>query len=375
MVEELKESVKKNQESMAKIRREKNELLMKVSKAAADIKERDDRILAIEAENQRLAKEHHKMLLKGNNVQQDQDESIPRQPGSKDAAESTSSTVIHVSESTLSFTSPPPPPPPPPPPFPPSNALSMPTQTEISKQPIIRKRNLVRRDPSNRSSRYLHPLALNLCFSDLKSLQKNSTSTSLLSTINNLTESHQSIEPPCLIEQDFVKRPAVPMKQFFWSKLSKDKINNTVWEEIFEPSLTESMSSDSSSDELEMDGTLELDTIELERLFKKNTNSNNNNSKNQQIQTRKQHLITLLEFNRANNIAIMLAKIKLPYSEIRDAIWNIDDTKLTIDNLIAIRQYIPTKEEIEIVKEYQGDVNMLGNAERYFRAVSLNSRT
>ncbi|KAG2223934.1 hypothetical protein INT45_009386 [Circinella minor] len=65
----------------------------------------------------------------------------------------------------------------------------------------------------------------------------------------------------------------------------------------------------------------------------------------------------------------MLARIKLTYPEIRDAIWNIDDNKLTVDNLMAIRQYIPTKEEIEIVKEFNGDVENLGNAERYFRSV------
>lgn len=164
------------------------------------------------------------------------------------------------------------------------------------------------------------------------------------------------------------------MKQFFWSKLSVDKIDNTVWKEIAKPLLAECSNSDSSSDESDIedppkDSSLELDTIELERLFRKCTNSSNGLNKSQNQLIRKQNLITLLEFNRANNIAIMLAKIKLPYSEIRDAIWNIDDNRLTIDNLVAIRQYIPTKEEIEIVKEYQGDVNMLGNAERYFRAV------
>jgi hypothetical protein len=66
----------------------------------------------------------------------------------------------------------------------------------------------------------------------------------------------------------------------------------------------------------------------------------------------------------------MLARIKLTYPEIRDAIWNIDDNRLTIDNLMAIRQYIPSKEEIEIIQEYEGDVDLLGNAERYFKAVS-----
>ncbi|KAG1439677.1 hypothetical protein G6F56_012213 [Rhizopus delemar] len=165
------------------------------------------------------------------------------------------------------------------------------------------------------------------------------------------------------------------MKQFFWSKISIDKINNTVWKEISKPLLNEfnhsdsSSSSSSSSDESELEDPeqLEIDTNELETLFRKCTNTNTNKGQNQLI--RKHNLITLLEFNRANNIAIMLAKIKLPYPEIRDSIWNIDDNKLSIDNLIAIRQYIPTKEEIEIVKEYQGDINMLGNAERYFRAI------
>ncbi|KAI8339252.1 hypothetical protein BC941DRAFT_350161, partial [Chlamydoabsidia padenii] len=68
-------------------------------------------------------------------------------------------------------------------------------------------------------------------------------------------------------------------------------------------------------------------------------------------------------------LGIMLARIKLTYPEIRDAIWNIDDNRLTIDNLMAIRQYIPTKEEIEIIQEYDGDVDLLGNAERYFKAI------
>ncbi|KAI8373312.1 hypothetical protein BD560DRAFT_291277, partial [Blakeslea trispora] len=68
-------------------------------------------------------------------------------------------------------------------------------------------------------------------------------------------------------------------------------------------------------------------------------------------------------------IAIMLAKIKLSYPEIRDAIWNIDDNSLTLENLMAIKQYIPTKEEIEAVKEFQGDLDMLGDAEKYFRSI------
>lgn len=42
----------------------------------------------------------------------------------------------------------------------------------------------------------------------------------------------------------------------------------------------------------------------------------------------------------------MLARLKLTYPDIRDAIWCIDDEKLNVDNLRAIKQYIPTKEEV-----------------------------
>ncbi|GAB5587938.1 hypothetical protein Unana1_02838 [Umbelopsis nana] len=70
----------------------------------------------------------------------------------------------------------------------------------------------------------------------------------------------------------------------------------------------------------------------------------------------------------------MLARLKLSYPDIRDAIWSIDDEKLNIDNLKAIKQYIPTKEDIEVVKNYEGDPVLLGDAERYFRSIMFIPR-
>lgn len=55
----------------------------------------------------------------------------------------------------------------------------------------------------------------------------------------------------------------------------------------------------------------------------------------------------MISYKLFHAIAIMLARIKLTYPEIRDAIWNIDDHRLSVDNLMAIRQYIPTKEEVK----------------------------
>lgn len=215
--------------------------------------------------------------------------------------------------STIKSSAPPPPPPPPPPP--------------ITPDPVMKH--------YFQNPKYLHPLAINLCFSDPRSLHENTTT-----HINDLYTPSQ---------------PRIAMKQFFWSKLPIEKISNTVWDEL---SISETSSVDSDEDELEV---LKIDTEELQKLFKKPTPIKSTE--------KKPNRITLLDFNRANNIAIMLAKIKLSFSEIHDAICNMDDQHLSVENLVAIRQHVPTGEEIEKVKNYQGCIQLLGDAEQYFIAV------
>ncbi|CAJ0645500.1 437_t:CDS:2, partial [Entrophospora sp. SA101] len=84
--------------------------------------------------------------------------------------------------------------------------------------------------------------------------------------------------------------------------------------------------------------------------------------------------ITLLDFSRANNIAIMLSKVKMSYSEIRDAILEIDDEKLSIENLKSIKKYVPTLQEQNLINQYTGDLLALGNAENYFKNIIMIPR-
>ncbi|CAO3598600.1 unnamed protein product [Absidia cylindrospora] len=239
---------------------------------------------------------------------------------------------------------------------------------------------------------------MNLCFSTLKSLHENtvtsptSPTSSLMPNNDTMIPGNPSLYSQMAMEESCLQQMSnITMKQFFWSKLPRERIQNTVWKEIV-PLDTKAMDLTCSTinscweygdhstyvedgDQHQDDTLVELDTVELERLFKKVQNGRQQHMSGHfeapldKPKVRKQPLMTLLEFNRANNIAIMLARIKLTYPEIRDAIWNIDDNRLTIDNLMAIRQYIPTKEEIEIIQEYDGDIDMLGNAERYFKAI------
>ncbi|KAG0314255.1 hypothetical protein BGZ99_008272 [Dissophora globulifera] len=145
-------------------------------------------------------------------------------------------------------------------------------------------------------------------------------------------------------------KPTRPMKQLFWNKLPTGTITQTVWRYICDP-----------SSDLE---TIELDYAEIDELFCKNQVV-----ANVAANAEKKKTVSLFSVNRANNIAIMLSRIKLSYPEIRIALMEIMDDKLSIENLKAIKQYVPTGDEIELIKEYDGDISTLGNAEKFYREI------
>ncbi|KAF9969444.1 hypothetical protein BGZ73_008202, partial [Actinomortierella ambigua] len=176
-------------------------------------------------------------------------------------------------------------------------------------------------------------------------------------------------------------KPSRPMKQLFWNKLPTTTISQTVWRDICDPS--------SGLD------VVELDYTEIEEIFCKNQPAPANK------QPEKKKTLSLFPTSRANNIGkmrlsngssecpfgkigltlnpppssasfpvgIMLSRIKLPYSDIRLAILEILDDKLNVENLKAIKQYVPTNDEIEIVREYDGDFDTLASADRFYREI------
>ncbi|CAG8716330.1 10768_t:CDS:2, partial [Funneliformis mosseae] len=144
-----------------------------------------------------------------------------------------------------------------------------------------------------------------------------------------------------------------PLKALFWSKIPPHKLKSTVWEEI----------------PLIVTREIPINHTEIELLFPKNAINNSLKSPTSPTGTKKNTVVTLLDFNRANNIGIMLARIKYSYIEIKGAILEIDDEKLSVENLRSLKNYVPSSEEKELIKDYDSDINNLGNAEKYFREV------
>ncbi|KAG0234469.1 hypothetical protein BGW41_001142 [Actinomortierella wolfii] len=146
-----------------------------------------------------------------------------------------------------------------------------------------------------------------------------------------------------------VAKPSRPMKQLFWNKLPTSTISQTVWRDICDPN--------SGLD------IIDLNYAEIEEIFCKNQPAPANK------QPEKKKMLSLLPNNRANNIGIMLSRIKLPYADIRIAILEIQDDKLNVENLKAIKQYVPSNDEIELVREYEGDFDTLASADRFYREI------
>ncbi|CAF1788923.1 formin-like protein 20 [Brassica napus] len=76
--------------------------------------------------------------------------------------------------------------------------------------------------------------------------------------------------------------------------------------------------------------------------------------------------IQLIDLRRANNTEIMLAKVKMPLPDMMAAVLAMDDTVLDIDQIENLVKFCPTNEEMELLKNYTGDKEMLGKCEQYF---------
>ncbi|KAJ4908690.1 Formin-like protein [Raphanus sativus] len=76
--------------------------------------------------------------------------------------------------------------------------------------------------------------------------------------------------------------------------------------------------------------------------------------------------VQLIDLRRANNTEIMLTKVKMPLPDMMAAVLAMDDTVLDSDQIENLIKFCPTKEEMELLKNYTGDKATLGKCEQYF---------
>ncbi|TYZ57458.1 hypothetical protein PybrP1_010846 [[Pythium] brassicae (nom. inval.)] len=162
-------------------------------------------------------------------------------------------------------------------------------------------------------------------------------------------------------------KPKQRRKKLHWQAISDDRLSGlnqqTIWE-------------DKGDDEVDFD----MDMDELESLFFSNKDANSTSSGGKKKAgssgkaLKRKQSVSLVDGKRAMNAAISLARVRLSYSAIADAVQAFDARGLSLQQLTGINEFLPTPEEVAVVAAYTGDVAMLGEAEKFFLEISKVKR-
>ncbi|CAE6090280.1 unnamed protein product [Arabidopsis arenosa] len=99
------------------------------------------------------------------------------------------------------------------------------------------------------------------------------------------------------------------------------------------------------------------------RLFKK---AHEENVKQADLENKKAAKMKQIDLRRANDTEIMLTKVKMPLPDMMAAVLAMDESVLDVDQIENLIRFCPTKEEMELLKNYTGDKATLGKCEQYF---------
>jgi hypothetical protein len=79
--------------------------------------------------------------------------------------------------------------------------------------------------------------------------------------------------------------------------------------------------------------------------------------------------VNLIDAKRGQNAGIALARIKISLPEVRERILLMNDEGFSTDQLRSLLEYLPSPDESSLIQSFLGDVNMLGQAEKYMKVM------
>ncbi|KAJ4875239.1 actin binding [Raphanus sativus] len=144
---------------------------------------------------------------------------------------------------------------------------------------------------------------------------------------------------------------AKKLKPYHWLKLTR-AVNGSLWAET-------QMSSEASK-------APEIDMTELESLFSASAPDQAGTSRLNTSRGPKPEKVQLIEHRRAYNCEIMLSKVKVPLQDLMYSVLNLEESALDVDQVENLIKFCPTREEMELIKGYTGDVEKLGKCELFF---------
>lgn len=212
-----------------------------------------------------------------------------------------------------------------------------------------------------------------------------------------IPEDLSSLQPPPAPKKPAVVAPPKPkLRNLYWEPVKKDAVVGTIWESFVQDKPEEQPAAETKQagpvsvkdlfaaraavgagkpklhdgpiakkDDVVVKYVEKLADIFVNKPAKAKEAPDGKKAAKQRAPTR----VALIDVKRANNIGIMLARFRLPYAKIRDAVLMIDKEILSIERVSAMIQFAPEDAELEAVRAYTGDPKLLGDAEQYFRAM------
>lgn len=143
--------------------------------------------------------------------------------------------------------------------------------------------------------------------------------------------------------------PKTKMRGLPWQVVPPSKVDNTFWDKADDASVLR-----------------KLPTKDLEALFCSKPKEEGKGLFRRKKEFEKPKELILINPQRANNVAIMLSRFKLPFTQLKRAMVVCDEDVFALDKLLIMKPLLPNEEERQILTAYEGDRGILGKAERFY---------
>jgi dishevelled associated activator of morphogenesis len=148
------------------------------------------------------------------------------------------------------------------------------------------------------------------------------------------------------------------MKAFNWTKIADTKIDGTIWESV-------------------TDDNVQVDAEKLAALFcaarPKPPGGDGDKKPEDDGKPKKKVTPTVLDFQRSNNINILVKRFKKTPEEMKKAISTCDPDVMVADNIRALLKVVPTQDELDQINEFPNPEE-LGGAEQFLMALGSVTR-
>ncbi|XP_078157828.1 formin-like protein 13 isoform X2 [Carex rostrata] len=151
-----------------------------------------------------------------------------------------------------------------------------------------------------------------------------------------------------------VQTKRVNLKPLHWSKVTR-AMKGSLWAEAQQLTAPE------------------INFSELETLFAVNMPDPKASSRRASLGA-KPEIIHLIDLRRSNNCEIMLKNFKIPFPDLVNSVLALDDSMLEMEQVDSLVKFCPTKEEVELLKNFKGDKEKLGKCEQFFMEIMKVTR-